>query len=88
VVLVELVVVLLTFLCFGAFFTFFVVVAVVLDDWLLVDAVDCPKTIGRLAAAQTIASKLFFIFVSPCGFILPSIPSSGSCPMNTIDSKG
>jgi hypothetical protein len=31
--------------------------------------VDCAKVRGRLAAAKAIASKLFFMVISPCGIL-------------------
>jgi hypothetical protein len=68
VVLVEPVVFLL--LCFEVFLAFFAGAVLFWSgvDWLGVDgAVDCAKVSGRLAAAKTIAIKLFFILISPCG---------------------
>lgn len=48
--------------------------------------VDCAKV--SVAAANAIASKLFFISISPCGIIFPTTPSSGRSGFNTIDSRG
>jgi hypothetical protein len=87
--LVALVVFLL--LCFEVFLAFFAGVVLFWSGvWLgVAGAVDCAKIIGRLAAAKTIASKLFFMLISPCGtHLFPSIPSCGKARFNTIDSKG
>jgi hypothetical protein len=66
-VLVELVVFLL--LCFGAFLVVFFAGVVLFwagVDWLgVAGVVDCAKIMGRLAAAKTIANKLFFMLISP-----------------------
>jgi hypothetical protein len=68
-VVLVLVVLVVLFLCLGVFLTFFVwVVSVV---WLWLGGVDCANIMGRLAAPKTIASKLFFILISPCGIYFP-----------------
>jgi hypothetical protein len=68
--LLVVLVVLVVLLCLGVFLTFFV--CVVLVVWLgLAGGVDCANTMGRLAAAKTIANKLFFILISPCGIYSP-----------------
>lgn len=90
VVLVELVVFLL--LCFEVFLAFFTGAVLFWSgvDWLgVAGAVDCAKVMGRLAAAKTIASKLFFILISPLrDLFFPSTLSCGNAVFNTIDSKG
>jgi hypothetical protein len=57
-------------LCFMVFLAFFAGAVLVWSgvDWLgVAGAGDCAKVSGRLAAAKTIVSKLFFILISPCG---------------------
>ena len=60
-------------LCFEVFLVFFAGAVLFWSgvDWLgVAGAVDCANVSGRLAAAKTIASKLFFMLVSPCGIHL------------------
>jgi hypothetical protein len=54
------------FLAFGAAVLFWSVAGLL---WLAGAGV-CPKVSGRLAAAKTMASKLFFMSISPCGLHL------------------
>jgi hypothetical protein len=54
------------FLAFGAVVLFWSVAGLL---WLAGAGV-CPKVSGRLAAAKTMASKLFFMSISPCGLHL------------------
>jgi hypothetical protein len=71
-VLVELVVFLL--LCFDVFLAVFFAGAVLFwagADWLGAGVVDCAKVSGRLAAAKTSASKLFFILILLEGLFCP-----------------
>ena len=65
-------------LCFEVFLAFAGAVLFWPDaGWLCVaGAVDCAKIMGRLAAAKTIASKLFFMSISPCGTFI--------CPVHSI----
>ena len=77
--LVELVVFLL--LCFDVFLAVFFAGAVLFwagADWLGAGVVDCAKVSGRLAAAKTSASKLFFILILQGGAPVRPIPNSGA----------
>jgi hypothetical protein len=82
VVLVEPVVFLV--LCFEVFLAFFAGVVLFWFgvDWLgVAGAVFCAKIIGRLAAAKTIASKLFFMLISPCGTCLSRLFHLAATPV-------
>jgi hypothetical protein len=69
-------VVLFLVLCFDAVFLVFLAVLFwVAVDWLGAGAVFCAKVRGRVAAAKTIASKLFFILILLEGL---------SCPVYSI----
>ena len=58
-------------------------------DWPgVAGVVACAKVSGRVAAAKTIANKLFFILISPDGFSFPTTLSSATPAFYTIDSKG
>jgi hypothetical protein len=53
-------------LCFEVFLAFFAVLFWVEVDWFgVAGAAFCAKIMGTLAAAKTIARKLFFILISP-----------------------
>jgi hypothetical protein len=57
-------------LCFVVFLTFFAGAVLFWSgvDWLgVAGAGVCAKIMGRLAAAKTMAIRLFFMLVSPCG---------------------
>src|SRR5271165_59435 len=57
-------------LCFEVFLAFFGAAVLFWSGagWLWVAGAGvCAKVSGRVAAAKTIASKLFFILISPCG---------------------
>jgi hypothetical protein len=72
-VLLALVFLVLGFVGFVGFLVFFgaAVLFWSVAGWLWVaGAVACAKVSGRLAAAKTIASMLFFMWVSPCGIHL------------------
>jgi hypothetical protein len=63
-------------LCFEVFLTFAGAVLFWPDaGWLCVaGVVACAKIMGKLAAAKTIAIKLFFMLISPCGTFYLSRP--------------
>jgi len=78
--------------CFEVFLAFVGAAVLFWSDagWLWVaGAVACAKVSGRVAAAKTIASKLFFMLISPLrDSFVPSIPSCAPAVFYTIDSKG
>jgi hypothetical protein len=78
--------------CFEVFLAFVGAAVLFWSDagWLWVaGAVACAKVSGRVAAAKTIASKLFFMLISPLrDSFVPSIPSCATAVFYTIDSKG